>query len=200
MNRNFVLAGLFAACVFIAPTWGQEGQGGMSEEQAKEMQAWMEASMPNEHHKILAQMEGEWTYDMKWYEEHSEQPMETKGKCSRKMIMDGRYLVSTYEGEGMMPGMPFRGISTMTYDNVQKKYVESWIDNMSTMIMISEGQADESGKKITMTSNFLEPTGKKAQHKWESTMLNNNKCAMMAWDMTDGTPRKMLEMTMERSN
>ena len=38
----------------------------------------------------------------------------------------------------------------MGYDKLKEKYVNLWIDDMSTMVMIAEGTADSSGKVITV--------------------------------------------------
>lgn len=207
MTRKILLESLLVLGGFALIVKAQEGQQGkehgqppaMTEEQQKEMEAWMKAGTPNEKHEILAQLTGEWTYQMKWWDEGQSEPMEMSGKCNRKMIMGGRYLSCEYEGDGW-GGMPFQGMSILAYDNIQKKYVETWIDNMSTMIMISEGEADDSGKKITLTATMIEPGGKKVRHKWETQIVNNNKTTLTGWDITKGEPRKMAELTFDRSN
>ena len=73
--------------------------------------------------------------------------------------MGGRYLVSTTKGE--MMGMPFEGMSIMGFDNAKKVYTSTWIDNMGTGIMMSEGKYDEANKTIHMTGKMSDPaTGK----------------------------------------
>ncbi len=61
-----------------------------------------------------------------------------------------------YTGKFQMPGtdgkmkdMNFKGMAIEGYDNVKKKFVSSWIDNMSTMIMNSEGTYDAATKTFT---------------------------------------------------
>ncbi len=44
--------------------------------------------------------------------------------------------------DGKMMEMPFHGIGTEGYDNVRKKFMASWIDNMGTGILLMEGTYD----------------------------------------------------------
>src|SRR5262249_28125537 len=46
-------------------------------------------------------------------------------------------------------GQPFHGSGLNGYDNGQKKFVGTWIDNMTTGISNSVGTADSTGKVIT---------------------------------------------------
>ena len=48
-----------------------------------------------------------------------------------------------------MGGQPFEGVGLTAYDNMKKKYVMLWADEMSTQMMVSEGTLDESAKTIT---------------------------------------------------
>lgn len=56
-----------------------------------------------------------------------------------------------------MMGMPFEGISTVGYDNYTKEFVSTWVDNMSTMIMVAKGTWDDATKSINMTSKMKNP-------------------------------------------
>jgi hypothetical protein len=71
-------------------------------------------------------------------------------------MMDGRYSVMDVTGKMQMPGpdgkkkeMTFKGMAIDAYDNVKKKFVSSWIDNMGTGIMMSEGDYDPATKTFT---------------------------------------------------
>ena len=45
-----------------------------------------------------------------------------------------------------MMGMPFQGMSTMAYDNGKKTFMSTWIDNMGTGILETEGTYDAGTK------------------------------------------------------
>src|SRR5215470_4588351 len=49
-------------------------------------------------------------------------------------------------------GLGIQGMAVEGYDNVKKKFVSSWIDNMGTAIMISEGTYDAGAKTLTYTA------------------------------------------------
>ena len=52
--------------------------------------------------------------------------------------------------DGKMKDMQFKGMGVEGYDNVKKKFVSSWIDNMGTGIQFSEGTYDPATKTFTL--------------------------------------------------
>jgi hypothetical protein len=84
--------------------------------------------------------------------------MESKSESHSEMIMDGRFLVQKVKGEPMM-GMPtpFEGFGVTGYDNMKQKYQNVWMDNMGTMMMVSEGTCSSDGKEITYMSKMPDP-------------------------------------------
>lgn len=132
--------------------------GQMSKADMEKMMAqMMELSKPGENHQLLADMVGSWNYTVKmWMDPSSTKPEESKGTAVRKSMMDGRYFVMDVTGKMEMPGpdgkktpMTFKGMAIEGYDNVKKKFVSSWVDSMSTMIMVSEGTYDPASKTFT---------------------------------------------------
>lgn len=123
----------------------------------KMMAQMMELSKPGENHKLLADMAGSWTYTVKmWMDPSSTKPEESKGTATRKEMFGGRFFIMDVAGKMDMPGpdgkkksMEFKGMSIEGYDNIKKKFVSSWIDNMGTMIMASEGAYDPASKTFT---------------------------------------------------
>jgi len=57
----------------------------------------------------------------------------------------------------MMMGMPFEGIGINGYDNLKKKFVSTWIDNMGTMIVMSTGTFDPATKTFTYMGEMDNP-------------------------------------------
>ncbi len=137
-------------------TGGQPSAGEMQQMMAQ----MMELGKPGENHKQLAQLAGEWTYTVKMWMDPTAPPTESKGTSTRKAIMDGRFFIADAKGSIQMPGpdgkmkdFNFTGMSIEGYDNVKKKFVSTWMDNMGTMIMISEGTYDPTSKAFTYTAN-----------------------------------------------
>ncbi|HEX6791923.1 MAG TPA: DUF1579 domain-containing protein [Candidatus Krumholzibacteria bacterium] len=109
---------------------------------------------PGEHHKHMQKLVGEFDYTMKMFMP-GQPAQEYKGHRSAKMILGDRYLDETYTGTFM--GMPFEGHGTMAYDNVQKKYLNTWIDNMGTGLMFGSGTCDANGTSWTMSADMADP-------------------------------------------
>jgi hypothetical protein len=120
------------------------------------MAAMMEYAKLGENHKLLASGVGTWEYKLKFWMNPDNPPSESGGTSVARTVMDGRYVITEHNGKFQMPGpdgamtdTPFTGMSVEGYDNVKKKFVSSWIDNMGTGIMNSEGTYDPASKTLT---------------------------------------------------
>jgi len=123
---------------------------------AAAMKAWMEYATPGEMHKMLAKSDGNWMGETTMWMENGGQPMTSKSEATNKMMFDGRYQVSNHKGNFM--GMPFEGMSITAYDNSKKKFVSTWIDNMGTGIMHTEGDWNPSTKTIEFKGKMTDPS------------------------------------------
>ena len=124
-------------------------------------QAAMEAAMksfatPGPSHQVLQQKAGKWNLAVKMFMPGAPAAMESKATSEMKMIMDGRYLQDATEGTFME--QPFHGQGLSGYDNLKKKYVGTWIDNMGTGIMTMEGTYDAATKTFTYSNEMPDAT------------------------------------------
>jgi Protein of unknown function (DUF1579) len=160
------LTAALAAALIVAPAFAQEptpnapaaspaGQPPDAEMMAK----MMELAKPGENHKLLADLSGTWNYKVKFWMAPGAPPSESKGTAVRKPTFDGRYYLMNVTGKMEMPGadgkmksMEFKGMSIEGYDNAKQKFVSTWIDNMDTGIMLSEGTYDPATKTFTYTA------------------------------------------------
>lgn len=133
------------------------GSSTFAQEQDPEgmMNAWMESIKPGEAHAFLAKMEGKWTYTNSFWMAPGTEPQVSQGKCERKMIMGGRYLLD--ETSGVSFGMPMEGLQILGYDNNTEQFVSSWIDNMGTGILNGAGGWMEANASIDLRSTYHEP-------------------------------------------
>jgi hypothetical protein len=137
---------------------------------AEEMKQMMDMAKLNENHKLLASMAGTWSYTVKMWMDPKGKPTESTGTAVRKAVMDGRYVTGDYTGKFKMPGadgkmteMNFHGMSMDGYDNVKKKFVSGWVDNMGTGIMLMEGTYDTATKTFTYTGEYEMMPGMKSK-------------------------------------
>lgn len=165
----------------------------MTPEQEAEMQAYMKAGSPSEVHKMLAHSEG--TYDCSVKSWHSPgEPMVETGTATRKMVMDGRVLIEDFSSS--MMGMPFKGQGMHGYDNVTGKHWSTWIDSMSTGVMLSEGTCDAQGA-CTFTGTYNDavkkgPATLRMTSRWTSPRVQ---VFEMYGPGPDGGETKMMEIT-----
>ena len=169
-----------------------------STEGAAEMEAMMKAGTPGEPHKKLSRMVGDWTYTSKAWMDPSQPPVESKGTMRSQTILGGRYVEQVWKGDFM--GMAFEGRGTEGYDNVTKKYFSTWMDNMSTGLLVSNGNCDEKGDKCAYSGEMTDPmTGKTATMRnvitWTGADTFKNE---MYGPGQDGKEYKMMEITAKK--
>src|SRR5262245_57313765 len=155
-----VLSLLALLLVLAVPAVAQEEpKPGAPAMDAAAQEAMMKAMSPGEPHKHLAKMAGDWTFTNKMWMAPGAPPMESSGTMHAEMILGGRYVQAVWKGD--MMGMPLEGHGTEGYDNLAKKYVSTWMDNMGTSITYSTGNCEADGKKCESKGSMIDPmTGK----------------------------------------
>jgi len=172
------------------------------------MKQMMELSKLNENHKLLESMDGNWNYTIKMWmnPDPNAPPQESKGTATRKSIMGGRYCVMDVTGKMQMPGedgklkdMQFKGMGIEGYDNVKKKFVGSWIDNMGTGVQFSEGTYDPATKTLTYTSEIEMMPGMKTPVR-EVLKVPDKDHMMLEWyENRGGQEKKTMEINYTRA-
>ncbi len=168
--------GLLSAGVLAAQEAkpGKPGEGmppAMSAEEKAAMEAWQKFATPSEGHQKLAGMVGTWDAEVTSWMNPAAPPTKSKATSVNRMVMGGRWVESKFTGD--MMGMPFEGLGYDGYDNFKKKYVGTWMDNMSTAVMVTEGTYDAAGKVMTSTSTMDDiMTGKKATMRLVTTIVS----------------------------
>ncbi|MFL6529848.1 MAG: DUF1579 domain-containing protein [Chthoniobacterales bacterium] len=175
--------------------------------EADMMKMMMELSKLNENHKLLASLDGSWDYTVKmWMNgDPSSKPDESKGTATRKSIMDGRYVEMDVKGKFNMPGpdgkmtdMDFSGHGTEGYDNAKKKFVGTWMDNMGTGIVMSEGTYDAATKTFTYTADYEMAPGMKQKIREVLKVPDTNHMTMEWYEDRGGKEAKTMEINYTR--
>ena len=123
-------------------------------EQLAAMEAWANAGRVGEAHAGLAEQTGQWRAEMEMWMAPGAPPVEATYEVTRTMELEGRVLHEVWTGEFM--GRAFRGIGRTGYDNTTEQYWSTWIDNMSTGLMIAHGKQESDGS-IHMTGDYVDP-------------------------------------------
>lgn len=199
MKKLFTILLLAGMSLSVTNLWAQEKAEKTAETKSTgaedaTMAAWEKYMTPGEMHKLLASAVGEWKAEITTWNAPGMEPTKSMGSCNYEMILGGRYQEGKFEGN--MMGMPFEGKGLVGYDNLKKMFVSTWIDNMGTGVMYSEGTYDEKTKSINFKGSMMDPmTGKDVKVREVYTMLEDNHHVFTMYTMHDGKEFKSMEIS-----
>lgn len=203
MKRAFVFALIAAFAYALASDNSAEAQGKKKMKvlsQEEMMKRWQESMTPGDPHKKLEEMAGTWDAETKtWMSGPNAEPAVSTGTMEMKMVLGGRYLMQDFTGSVM--DRPFNGIGYIGYDNFKKRYVGSWIDDMSTCLSTMEGTMGKAGKTLTMWGKMDDPmTGEKNKPvKYVVTLIDHDKHVFEVFDVKSyGEKKPMMQITYTR--
>jgi len=101
--------------------------------------------------------------------------------------------------DGKMMDMEFKGTATDGYDNVKKKFVSSWIDNMGTGIVISEGTYDTATKTFTYYAETEMMPGMKTKIRQVLKIADNDHHTLEFYEDRGGQEVRTMEIKYARS-
>lgn len=205
---RYSLAALILS-LLICPSFGADEKAAAEKTKAADtgappdmgemMKKMEELSAPGLEHKLLTSMAGEWDAEVKsWMGGPDGAATVSKGSCKRTLILGGRFLQEEFTGE--MMGKRFHGMGLIGYDKFNKKYVNTWVDDMGTGIFVSEGTADATGKVLTHNGKMDEPmTGEKAKPvRMITRILSPDKNTFEMHDLSLGEKSRVMEITYTR--
>jgi hypothetical protein len=162
------------------------------------MEAWQKSATPGEQHKKLDAIVGTFDAKVRATMDPSKPPEDSSGTSVNSWALGNRYVEQKYEGS--FNGQPFNGIGYTGYDNVQKKYVSVWMDDMGTGMMFMTAAPDASGKGMTSKTTVWEPmTGKPTPIETKMIIADNDHHKFEMWGKgPDGKTQKMMEIEYTR--
>jgi len=160
------------------------------------MEKMAKAATPGPQHQAMQKWVGDWDCTVKYQMDPSQPWQEAKSTATITSLLDGRYVQEVSTGE--MMGQPFTGMGVYGFDNVTGKYVSTWIDNMGTGIMHSEGTSDATGKTITWNATMSDPmTGKATKERMVTTMVDDDHHTFEMYGVPPGGKKEMKMMTID---
>jgi hypothetical protein len=139
---SLCLATLGASCSSTRPAATQD----------EVMQRWTEFMTPGAGHAHLAPHVGNWSLLVRMIASPGAEAQESKGTSTVQWILDGRYIQDTTTGE--FQGQPFHGQGLTGFDNLKNVYTSTWVDNLGTGILVSEGTYDEATRTFHYASSM----------------------------------------------
>jgi len=163
------------------------------------MKAWENFMTPGDMHKWMAKWDGTWSAEVStWMGGPEAPPEKSTATVTNKMILNGLYQTSDYSGT--MMGQPFMGHAMLAYDNAKKQFVNTWIDNMGSGVVVMTGTLDPNSNTLSLKGTQTNPvTGKDAMLREEIKYVDDNTQMMTMWgeDMS-GKEVKFMEANMKR--
>jgi hypothetical protein len=185
-----------AMLLLVAVASGAQQSGGnppaMSAEEQAMMQKWQAFMTPGAEHALLAAKAGTWALKVTMWSAEGAPPQVSDATSEMTMILGGRYLQDATHGS--FNGMPFEGRGLTAYDNMKKKFVSTWIDNMGTGMMVTEGTYDPASKTFSylglspdvVTGKYVPMKGVEkstGSDQWTGEMYNKTKDGKGWWKM-----------------
>ena len=137
----------------------------------EKMTNFLRTTQPGDAHKVLEGYVGRWSSHVKMQMDLAQPVQESDGSAEGTMLLGGRYVQVVHHGTVM--GQPFEGIMLGGYDNLAKKYVATWVDNLGTSIVRYDGSFDKNSKRLMMGARFTDPmTGKPARTRSVTTFVS----------------------------
>ncbi|MEW5876347.1 MAG: DUF1579 domain-containing protein [Candidatus Zixiibacteriota bacterium] len=202
--RSLTVAAVVVSLTLSAATaFGQEEKkpegmaAGMAEDPMMELM--QKYGTPGKEHAELAKMVGKWDAATTMWMAPDAEPVTSTGSVVITSVLGGRWFQQNYTGD--MMGMPFTGIGYLGFDKFKNQYVSTWMDDMSTMTMISYGDASPDGKTITY-SGVCDDIMTGTKNKVYKSVVHNVDDNTSIFEMYDKTPEgkeyKMMEIKYTR--
>ena len=213
---GIVFAALSVA-LFLFPTLAEEPKPGESAAASpsagamndQEMMAkMMEMGKLNKNHKLIASLDGNWNYTVKFWMngDSTSKPDLAHGTAIRKSLMGGRFFSKEVKGKMQMPGedgkmkeFDFMGHAMDGYDNAKQKFVSTWFDNMGTGMMMTYGTYDEANKTFTSTGEIEPLPGVKTEIREEMKLDDTDHMTMSWFENRGGQFVKTMEINYTRA-
>ena len=186
INRSFV--GVVACLGWLVMASGVRGQDGPP------------VPKPTAEHGRLAKDVGTWDATVKtWMRGPESEPTVSQGVEIVKLMPGGLWAKSEFDGK--FGDQEFHGAGQSGFDTKKGKYVGTWVDSMTTEIMVMEGEYDPASRTMTMYAKGSDPAGKTYDAKMTSKHHDDDNRVFtmsMKTDETKGEFVKMMEITYKR--
>ncbi len=170
----------------------------MSADERAMMEKWNAYMTPGEEHKLLAQKAGSWSMKVTSWMTPGGPPQVSEATSESRMVLGGRYLEDVTTGS--FNGMPFEGRGLTGYDNISRKYVSTWVDNMGTGIMTGKGTYDPKTRSFTWRTEGPDVmSGKIKAYRGVDTIIDADSWKSEMFEKgPDGKERKSMEIVYRR--
>lgn len=116
------------------------------------MKKWLEFAAPGAHHKKLEPLVGKWDYRQTLWMGPDSPPTENSGTTEVRWIMGQRFV--QIQSTGKFLDKDFQSMWLLGFDNLKKKYVSCYIDNLGSGLYPAEGGAGPGDRGIILVGRM----------------------------------------------
>ncbi len=201
MNRWKILMTGLLTLLMVAPVVAgdghADGHGHGDMDEAAQMEAMMKLAQPGPMHEHMKAMAGKWTTTTTMNMPGAE-PSKTTGDANFELVLDGRFLVET--GNGEMMGMPFKGMSMWGYNNASETFESVWTYTMSTGMLFFEGKGMGDDATIEWNGRYGDTSGEPKTMRMVSRVKSNDNWVCEMYEKApDGTEFVMMKIEYSRT-
>lgn len=150
---------------------------------------WSEYMTPSSIHSLLAQYTGSFKMEITMSMGEGKDPSIVTMDSEHTMLLGGRFLETKQHGN--MMGMDYQSITTMGFNNTDKKFALTTITNMGTGTLSLFGNWDEKSKSATMFGDLTNPVTRNTINvKQVVTFVDNNTILIESYDKEGDKPEK----------
>ena len=163
------------------------------------LEAMKKAARAGDYHENLKTIRGDYQQTFKWWRSAGTEPHESTSRSSTDRILNGRFLTQKARGTWLESG--FEGLATIGYDNGTQEYVLTWMDTLSTRMLVSRGTCNDAGNVLTLRGEYFDPIAENTRKVKIILEILNRKgeTLLEVYDVTSGDPGfKFLEVNSTR--
>jgi hypothetical protein len=155
-----------------------------------------QVAQPGAEHQKLTTRAGTWNAVIE-AQSPDGKASRSKGVSTRTVACAGLWVIDDFHAD--FEGQKFHGHGITGYDPAKGKYVGTWVDSMTAMLMTMEGSYDREGKVLTMTGMAPGMDGKPVLHRFVTTHQDANTDVFeMFMPGADGKDIKLMTITYTR--
>lgn len=156
-----------------------------------------ETPQPQEEHRWLQKLVGDWTYEGEAPMKPGEAPEKFSGTETVRKIGE---LWVVGEGRGPMPGgEEATSVLALGYDPQKQSFIGTWFGSMMTQLWVYEGSLD--GRKLTLSTEgpSMQKEGELAKYREVIELLDADRRTFTSYVQSeDGSWQQMMTMTYRR--
>lgn len=157
-------------------------------------------STPGEGQKYLSRMVGRWAVVKTFYPRGGGAPAVSSGRCTQKMIHEGRFLESDFVFTDA--GAETTGTGVVGFDAETGLFTSFWMDSRSTRFSIRQSEAPFDGTRIVLFGKTIGDPGPNARRSRTESVLEDGDRRLVHRQYSespDGPGRLVMQLEMTRS-